>query len=168
MSQLADWLDETIPAMEQAIVRRAMRDIGMVEMPPGSNRSPRIDEYVAAVRSLVGSRWCAAALAAWWRESDAAIPVADGGSCNAWMTWAIRQKIWSNDPLPGSAVVYGRNGAAAHIGVIVRISPVLLSVEANTSIAGELDVNGIAVTLKRVASVRVLGYVTPRAALEKI
>ena len=64
MSEIAEWLDDTVPAGDQAIVRRAMCDIGIVEMPPGSNRSPRIDEYVAAVGSPVGSRWCAAAVAA--------------------------------------------------------------------------------------------------------
>jgi hypothetical protein len=61
---VAVWLDDTVSEMQQAIVRRAMCDIGIVEMPPGSNRSPTIDQYVAAVGSPPGSRWCAAALAA--------------------------------------------------------------------------------------------------------
>ena len=73
MSEIAEWLDDTVPALDQAIVRRAMCDIGIVEMPPGSNRSPRIDEYVAAVGSPVGSRWCAAAVAAWRRGGGSAV-----------------------------------------------------------------------------------------------
>lgn len=162
MSVAAAWLDDSVSELAQAIVRRAMRDVGIVEMPPGSNRSPAIDEYVGAVGSPAGSRWCAAALAAWWRDCGADVPVVDGGSCNAWMTWAARQKIWNSEPAPGRAVVYGRNGVAVHIGVIVRVSPVLLSVEGNTSLAGGLDADGIAVTLKRVATSRVLGYITPR------
>jgi len=162
-STVAAWLDDAVGAKEQAIVRRAICDIGIVEMPPGSNRSPRIDEYVAAVGSPLGSRWCAAALAAWWRESGAAVPGADGGSCNAWMAWSKRRKTWSDVPRCGSAVVYGSKGVAGHIGVIVRTEPVLLSVEANTSIAGGFDPNGVAVALKQVAVSRVLGYIAPSA-----
>lgn len=161
MMQSAAWLDAAVPAMRQAIVRRAMCDIGIVEMPPGSNRSPRIDEYVAAVGSPYGSRWCAAAVAAWWRDCGADVPPVDGGSCNAWMAWARRTRTWSVVPREGSAVVYGSNGIAVHIGVIVRLTPQLLSVEGNTSIAGGFDAEGIAVVLKRVSPSRVLGYIEP-------
>ena len=163
MSEIADWLDDAVPALEQAIVRRARCDIGIVEMPPGTNRSPRIDEYVAAVGSPVGSRWCAAAVAAWWRESGAQVPPLDAGSCNAWMRWSERSGTWTNNPQAGSAVIYGKSGIAVHIGVVVRTEPELLSVEGNTSITGNPEVNGIAVALKQIARSRVLGYITPRA-----
>jgi len=162
MNTAAAWLDDSVPALWQAIVRRAMRDIGIVEMPPGSNRSPTIDEYVGAVGSPAGSRWCAASVAAWWRDCGADVPSVDAGSCNAWMTWAHRQQLWGDTPAPGNAVVYGHDGLAIHIGVIVRVSPVLLSVEANTSIDGGFDAGGIGVTLKRVTTARVLGYIVPR------
>jgi hypothetical protein len=141
-----------------------MHDIGIVEMPPGSNRSPRIDEYVTAVGSPIGSRWCAAAVAAWWRDCNAEVPSTDGGSCNAWIEWARRSERWSSVPRVGSAVAYGSNGIAAHIGVIVRLKPELLSVEGNTSIAAGSDANGVAVTLKQVATQRVLGYIEPGGA----
>ncbi len=165
-SVLAAWLDATVPALEQAIVRRAMCDIGILEIPPGSNRSPRIDEYVTAVGSPPGSRWCAAALAAWWRESGAAVPRAEGGSCNAWVAWSRRNGTWHGAPVPGHAVVYGRDGVAVHIGVVVRVAPLLLSVEGNTSIAGNFDPNGVAVALKEVTAARVLGYIAPRSAVQ--
>jgi hypothetical protein len=161
MMQLAAWLDDAVPSLEQSIVRRAMCDIGIVEMPPGSNRSARIDEYVAAVGSPPGSRWCAAAVAAWWRDCGAEVPVSNAGSCNAWVAWAKRLRSWDSIPAAGSAVVYGSNGIATHIGVIVRVTPQLLSVEGNTSIAGDSDPDGIAVALKQVATSRVLGYIKP-------
>lgn len=161
MTALAAWLDGTASALECAIVRRAMCDIGILEMPPGSNRSERIDEYVAAVGSPPGSRWCAAALAAWWRECGAMTPAHDAGSCNAWLVWANQRKIVSRVPRPGSAVVYGSGGLASHIGVIVRVTPLLLSVEANTSIAGDFSAEGVGVTLKQISEARVLGYIKP-------
>ena len=161
MRELAEWLSDDVPELERAIVRRAMCDIGIVEMPPGSNRSPRIDEDVIAVGSPVGSRWCAAAVAAWWRECGAAVPPLSAGSCNAWMAWSKRQKSWRSVPAAGRAVVYGSNGIAVHIGVIVRVAPRLLSVEGNTSIAGNFDPDGIAVAPKQVMASRVLGYIEP-------
>jgi len=164
MIQSAAWLDGAVPALAQAIVRRAMCDIGIVEMPPGSNRSRRIDEYVAAVGSPPGSRWCAAAVAAWWRDCGAQIPPANAGSCNSWVAWSRQLKSWSSIPVAGSAVVYGSNGIATHIGVVVRVTPRLLSVEGNTSLAGNSNPDGIAVAIKQVAASRVLGYIKPGGA----
>jgi hypothetical protein len=157
----AAWLDDGVSEIGQAIVRRAMEDIGIMEMPPGSNRSPRIDQYVIGVGSPLGSPWCAAAVAAWLQESGAAMPALDAGSCSAWVAWSRRLGTWSTEPRAGSVVVYGNKGVAVHMGVIVRIEPELLSVEGNTSIAGDFDPNGVVVTLKRVALSRVLGYVAP-------
>ncbi|MEO7043229.1 MAG: hypothetical protein ABI035_13285 [Gemmatimonadaceae bacterium] len=161
MTALAAWLDDTASALESAIVRRAMCDIGIVEMPPGSNRSERIDEYVGAVGSPPASRWCAAALAAWWRECGAMTPTHDAGSCNSWLAWAIQRKMLNQEPRPGRAVIYGSGGSASHIGVIVRVTPLLLSVEANTSVGGDFDPDGVAVALKQVSTTRVLGYIQP-------
>ena len=60
----------------------------------------------------------------------------------------------------GAAVVYGTTADANHIGVVVRVAPLLLSVEGNTSLAG-YSTDGLAVTLKAVATNRVVGYVRP-------
>jgi hypothetical protein len=63
----------------------------------------------------------------------------------------------------GAAVVYGKPGDASHIGVIVRVIPLLLAVEGNTTLDG-FSRNGVAVDLKLVNTDRVLGYVYPAAA----
>ena len=62
----------------------------------------------------------------------------------------------------GAAVVYGKPGHASHIGVVVRLEPLLLSVEGNTSLDG-FSSNGVAVDLKLVSQRRVLGYVQPQS-----
>jgi len=63
MTAIAAWLDNSVPELEQSIVRRAMRDIGIVEMPPGSNRSPTIDgvrwrSWLSGRIALVRGRSC--------------------------------------------------------------------------------------------------------------
>lgn len=157
---LAAWAPSDTPALNLAIAKRALLDIGICEIPPGSNRSGRIDEYVRAVGSPIGSYWCAAALAAWWREAGAEIPGSLAGSCDAWLAWARETRRWSPVPAIGRAVLYGSPADAVHIGVVVRVDPLLLSVEGNTSIDGTSR-NGVAVDLKLVNTPRVIGYVSP-------
>ena len=157
--QLAEWLPAATPALAAAIVRRALLDVGIVEIPPGSNRSPRIDEYCLAAKVPVGSYWCAAAVAAWWRESGAEIPAYPAG-CDEWMAWARQTHRWATTPAAGAAVLYGKPGDASHIGVVVRVTPMLLSCEGNTSFGGYTR-NGVGVALKEVDTARVLGYVLP-------
>lgn len=161
---LAAWLPTAAPAIQIAIVKRALLDVGICEDPPGSNKSGRITEYNRAAGAPVGSYWCAAAVFAWWREAGADVPSLSSGpaSCDTWMTWAMRERLWESKPAPGAAVVYGTPGDASHIGVVVRVTPLLLSVEGNTSIGGEFSRNGVAVDLKEVNRPRVLGYIYPR------
>lgn len=158
----AAWLDTSVSALAQRIVRRALLDVGIVEMPPASNRSPRIDMYVGAVGSPLGSRWCAAAVAAWWRDAGALVPPREAGSCDAWHAWAMQNTRWRTAPEPGHAVLFGVGTKAVHIGVVVRVTPLVLSVEGNTSL-GTFDPNGVAIALKQVNAQRVLGYVAPLA-----
>jgi hypothetical protein len=157
---LCAWAPNTLPSVNLAIAKRALLDIGICEVPPGSNRSGRIDEYVTAVHSPYGSYWCAAAVAAWWREASAETPPSQGGSCDAWAHWARDTGRWTGGPEIGRAVVYGVPGDASHIGVVVRVYPLLLSVEGNTTIEG-FSRNGVAVDLKMVNKARVLGYIDP-------
>lgn len=159
----AAWLPADTDPLILAIVKRALIDVGICEIPPGSNRSGRIDEYVTAVGSPVGSFWCAAALAAWYREAGAQTPPLEGASCDRWMQWARGNGSWRTTPSPGAAVIYGKGDDAQHIGVVVRTGPLLLSVEGNAAFH-EYSPNGLAVLLRLVAVDRVLGYIQPLSA----
>ena len=156
----APWLPDSTPDLNRLIVVRALSDVGICEMPPGSNRSGRIDEYVRAVGSPLGSYWCAAALAAWWREAGAEVPPKEAGSCDTWMMWARHTNRWKATPQPGDAVLYGTPKDSNHCGVVVRISPLILTVEGNTSLGG-YDRNGVAVDLKQLNAPKVVGYISP-------
>jgi len=160
MIALARWLPDDLPALQRRIVERALADVGICENPPGSNRSGVIDGYNTAVGAPVGSYWCAAAVAAWFRESGAAIP-AGAASCDRWMLWAQSRGLWVERPTPGAAVVYGVPGDAQHIGVVIRLTPILLSIEGNTTLGGDYSRNGVAVDLKQVNARRLLGYIVP-------
>lgn len=161
---LLPWAPSDTPTLNLMVAKRAFLDIGILEIPPGSNRSGRIDEYNLAAGVPVGSFWCASAVAAWFREAGAKVPIS-AASCDAWMNWAKAQGTWKDSPAIGRAVVYGTHAPldAHHIGVVVRISPILCSVEGNTTLGGEFNRNGVATDFKTVAKNRVLGYIEPAA-----
>lgn len=164
MSAPAAWLASDTPALNRAIVVRALQDVGVLEMPPGSNRSPLIDSYVTAVGSPLGSYWCAAAVAAWFRESGAAVPVLNAASTRSWWSWAHATNRWTPKTAPGRAVLYGdANGVPEHIGVVIRVDPLELTVEGNTSFS-QYDRNGVGVDCHEITAQirpRVLGYIAP-------
>lgn len=157
---VARWLPDSLPPLQRHLVVRALADDGLTEMPPGSNRSPVIDEYLRDVGSPVGSPWCAAALAAWWRDCGAEIPPQYAGSAQQWHLWAIRTHRFTVTPQPGYAVLYGTGGRADHVGLVTRLTPIELNVEANTSATG-YSREGVACFQKPVWKAMVLGYCTP-------
>lgn len=167
---LAAWVPSNVPALCLSIVKRALCDVGICEMPPGSNRSGRIDEYNRMAGAPEGSYWCASAVGAWWREAaeflGQHIDLPKGyASCDNWMKWGKETKRWSDVPGYGASVLYGVPGDARHIGTIIRISPLVMSIEGNTTIEGarfSSSRNGVAVSQKEITKDDpVLGYVHP-------
>lgn len=157
----APWLDESNSTpLGRAIVRRALLDVGLCEIPPGSNTSKRIDEYLTAVGSPLRSPWCAAAVSAWFRESGARTPPkGTAGSCDAWRAWAKREGLWTRqNPRPGDAAVYGTEADASHIEIVARWYPRPLTVGGNVGL-GEYTREGWIVDLRPLAVERLLGFV---------
>lgn len=156
-------LDERV---RRAIVRAVMDLAAVVEQPLGSNRGPEVDRYLRAARvpeSVIASGrgyWCAAAVGQWWEDAGLVTPTGRA-SCDAWMKWGRDTNRWSNVPTLGAAVLYGVPGDARHIGLVVRVEPLVMSVEGNTSVEGNSR-NGEVVSMKRVDSHdALLGYVSP-------
>ena len=161
----AGWLSPSVPALNKAIVFRAMADIGICEMPPSSNRSGRIDAYNTRAGAPLGSYWCASAVTTWYVDAGADVPGTGRASCDVIMQWAKKQGLFvpkAGPVLPGYMVLYGLETDAEHIGLVIRESPYQISVEGNTSFSG-FSRNGEAVLVKRVDSARVVGYVRPRS-----
>lgn len=156
------------PRVRLAIVRAALDILSVVEEPLGSNRSPVIDVYLrnAGVPESVilagKGYWCAAAVGQWWQDAGLETPLGRA-DCDVWMRWAKKTGRWSNIPTLGAAVLYGKPGDATHIGLIARVTPLVMSVEGNTTIESGFDRNGIAVTDKIVdpKSDPILGYCQP-------
>jgi hypothetical protein len=149
----------------------ALSNIGVCEDPPGSNRGPEIDAWCTEFGSPLGSFWCAIAVGKARKVGGLWIPSHDVGACNEWTYQAQRAGLVTGTPEPGAAVVY-TNGKqltdgwyagqknAEHIGIVLRVEPVLMSMEGNTTLS-RYDRNGYVQALKEVGRDRVLCYIKP-------
>ncbi len=157
---LAGWLSvQNSTDLQRAIVYRAMQDVGILEVPLGSNRGTRIDRYTKRAGSPLGSWWCAIFIGAVLADCGVMIP--EGyPSTDAWIPFL------TDTPTIGSAIVYGltKNGKkdAHHIGLVVRLEPMILTIEGNRSFAGTASNNGVAVDIGPLNRRDILGYYAPR------
>jgi hypothetical protein len=168
---ICPWLPESTPALNLRICYLAHADVGVCEMPPGSNRSPYIDRCNLEAGGKVGDYWCASWVTKIWRTAGALVPKKGlAPSCDEWIKFAKKNGLYvphTETPEPGWAAIYGNRAKPAdgiHISIITRNRPIISGVEGNTSLAGNFDRNGVAVDFKAAALARVLGYVQPKAA----
>ena len=167
-----DWLFGTdLSAGVHNALYFALTHIGVCEVPPGSNRGPEIDSWATEFGSPLGSYWCALAVGKARKAGGLWIPLDNVGACNEWVLQGTKDGLTTTTPVPGAAVVYGNathvaggryDGQldAVHIGIVLRVDPVLLSIEGNTTIEGESR-NGWIQTLKEVNKAHVLTYILP-------
>jgi hypothetical protein len=148
-------------------VKIALKDVGIIESPPGSNgggEGGRITKMLKNVGLSPGpvSYWCAAAVTTWWKEAGITGP--NSALCSNWESWAKKNGKWSQTPVVGAAVVYhfGRKAGADHIGLVAAIDEkgTITTIEGNTSKKG-LNSNGGGVFQKIASHKTILGFVIP-------
>jgi hypothetical protein len=166
----AGFIDQsTVTPLQFRIARRALRDVGLCEIPKGSNRSTRIDRYLreagvpeSVIRSGEGF-WCAAWAGAVWRDAGAKVPLAYA-ACQNWLNWGLKNGTLKPTPTVGSVVLYmsgGNKSKSHHCGIVLRVdNGYTVSIEGNTTLNGYSN-NGLFCGLKEVALDKVIGYVHP-------
>lgn len=142
-------------------VQYAIDQLGIAEMPIGSNRSPTIDRWNGAVGAPMASPWCASFASACWGAAHATFASA---SCEAWHQWGVAKNLFRHalaGAVPGDLVLFALEGGAAdHCGICVRSdNGLLLTVEGNSNTDGSRE--GYFVVLRdESASPHALGYVS--------
>lgn len=164
---IAGWLvpNENCTTVGYAIVQRAFDDVGIMEVPLASNRGVRIEKYLRRagvpddmIRAGKGW-WCAAFVGAVFVDCGVPVP-RDYASCDSWLPYVEKT------PAIGSAVLYGVRGDAHHIGIVVRLSPMVLTIEGNRAFAGSTN-NGVACDLGPMLRTDILGYVNPQTLIQR-
>lgn len=166
----AGFIDPThLPAVNVRIARRGLRDVGLRELPKGSNSSPRIVRYLteagvplSVIRSGKGY-WCAAQAGAVFRDAGAKVPTAYA-SCQNWYNWAVKNGYLHVEPIVGAMVLYGANRISHHCGIVLHCDQgYMVDIEGNTSLNG-YSREGLLCGIKDIALDKVLGYVWPTEA----
>jgi hypothetical protein len=162
------------------LLMRADLDIGILEVPNGSNRGTRIDAMAKragfpppADPKREGPYWCA--IWAGCVAADMGLLVPQGfAATDNWLPY-VKEGRWDAKPAPGDFVLYGLKkkgpavtwGDAHHIGIVARVPEpalgqlVTMTIEGNRSLAGTASNNGIAVDIGPMTRRDILGYVSP-------
>lgn len=112
----------------------ARRQIGTVEQPPGSNRTP----YGAAY-GMDGAAWCA--MFVWWcfRTAGLSALIPKSAYTPTLADWFRKRGQWGTVPRPGALVFYDfpNDGVdrISHVGLVESVNPdgSIVTIEGNTS-----------------------------------
>lgn len=115
------WRQEPSLANHEAMhaVMAAVAEIGQKEIPPGSNRGPRIDLYNGP--DYVGSPWCAALVSWAWSRTPGGSPFGKKTSALKLYSWAkTNGKLLEAGAflLPGDVGVLLRSGGRGHTEIV--------------------------------------------------
>lgn len=168
-----DWLPAGFDQLRLAVLERSRLDVGILEVPPASNRGDRIDRYLrraSVPEELIKAGkgyWCAAWVGCMFIDAGALVP-RDFGACDAWLPFMAPASLSTlrNVGKPGDAVLYGKRRPdgtldAVHIGILWRIEPEILSCEGNRGLGSKPTNNGVAVDVHAVNRGDVIGIVRP-------
>jgi uncharacterized protein (TIGR02594 family) len=107
----------------RAIVARAQSALGVTEEPPGSNRGPRIDEWLQRCHVSTGQPWCAA-FASWCLDTVAIAGALALGD----------HFLRTASPLPGDVMCFPTGGGKGHCGIVLGVSAhEVMTIEGNCS-----------------------------------
>lgn len=133
----------------------AASQVGFMENPPGSNKGPEVDEYLASTGLPPGNFWCAAFI--FWCFKKAAEKL---GRNNPLVVTAHVMTHWNkttgkkilfhdavNNPAlvkPGSIFIMNTGGSSGHTGIVEKVEGGFIhTIEGNSNNAGSR--NGIGV-----------------------
>ena len=109
----------------------ATGELGAAEVPPGSNRGPRVEVYQRGsdkAEYLVGQRWCAR-FARWCFEEAArqlGVPSpfagwkSDLASALKWRDQARLRRCWTPDAAAGRVALHLSDSGAGHVTIAVK------------------------------------------------
>lgn len=138
------------------VLEIAASQVGVLEDPPGSNRGPQVEQYLASAGCVPGDPWCASFVYWCFREASKDLnisnPLVRTGSCiDHWNRTrgkkTTRLKAVNNPSLihPGSVFIIDHGGGKGHTGIVKSInSGYIQTIEGNTNISGSREGLGVA------------------------
>lgn len=150
------------------ILKIARGEIGVKEVPAGSNKVKYNTWYYGKEVSGSAYPWCMAFVQ--WVFDQAGAPIGHKtASCTQLMNWARQRRRWvTSGYKPGDVVIFdfGSDGSPDHVGILEAAQGgKLICIEGNTSVTS--DDNGGAVMRRNRTAAQVLGAYRPEYKEEK-
>lgn len=163
-----------------ATLKAAAAEVGVMETPPGSNRGPRVSEYLAAVGLEPGFAWCAAFVYWCFRQAAKSQSVANpairtAGVLDMWNRAVAGgfHTVTASDAAenpgllrPGMVFVFSTGGGFGHTGFVAGINGFRIeTIEGNTDVSGSRNGIGVFRRSRSISSVNCgfIDYSRPRA-----
>jgi len=155
------------PPLLATVLTIARGEIGVKETPPGSNRGPRVEEYLKSVHLGAGYAWCAAFVYWCFEQSSVGLnrvnPLPRTASCLDHWNKTNGIKISSQkaiaDPLliePGDIFIIRNHGIKGHTGIVAGISgDYIRTIEGNTNMFQSFEGIGVMEHQRRIDSINV-------------
>lgn len=142
-------------ALLAEVMKVAFSQVGVMEVPEGSNSGPQVDQYLASVNVPPHNYWCASFV--YWCFNEAAKnlsmtnPLVQTGGCLRHWNKTTGKKILAadsiNDPSlikPGYIFIISHGGGMGHTGIVEKVDGGFLhTIEGNSNPNGSS--NGIGV-----------------------
>lgn len=148
---------ETVETTElaKAALAEAVSNIGVMEKPPGSNRGPEVDAYLACVSCPPGNYWCAGFVYSCFDAASKKLgvknPLVKTAGCIDHWNRSKAKKIATKDAIdnpslikPGDIFILDFGGGKGHTGMVEKVDGGFLNtIEGNSNNDGSR--NGIGV-----------------------
>ena len=149
----------------EAVVKIARQEIGVSEDPPGSNRGPRVEEYLNSVRMGPGYPWCAAFVYWCFEKASAQLnrvnPLIKTASCLQHWSMTKGFKVLYPDAIqnpllivPGTVFIINRGKGKGHTGIVTGIrSSFIQTIEGNTNSFHSAEGFGVIALQRRIDTI---------------
>lgn len=146
-------------------VKVAMTQLGVMEEPPGSNRGPQVNAYLASVGLPPGLFWCAAFV--YWSFDKAAQkigkfnPLVKTGHVMSHWNKTTGKKITTQEAVnkpslikPGHIFILNTGGSSGHTGIVEKVEGGFIhTIEGNSNNSGSRNGIGVFRLQRKIAKI---------------
>lgn len=138
----------------------ALTQLGVQEVPKGSNKGPQVDVYLKSVGINFPASWCMAFV--YWSFNEAAISMSipnmlakTGGVLDQWNKRKAKYSV--SNPKPGDIFIMDFGGGKGHTGIVKRVDKKnIYTVEGNSNDEGSREGHEVCERLRSLTSIK--GY----------
>lgn len=126
-----------------AALQIAISQLGVEEMPKGSNAGPAVEKYLKSVGLGKGYAWCMAFAYFCYKEASTQLGIPNPlyKTAGVLMQWNKSPHLQSKTPVPGCLFIMDYGGGKGHTGFVEKILPggKIQTIEGNTNDDGSRE-----------------------------